>query len=291
MNKKVVVHDTDNDGRIGLYLWQGENPNAKWLAHTHGEKYGIEEFEGKDVTFIDCCYDYDYLCEIREVSNSIKIFDHHRIDPRILEDFECHHDLTKSATLIVHEHLYPNKEVPEFVMQVNNRDLWKKEAGTDYWYLGLNALFGMFGVKEVFSILDSGSTYAIRKAGLALYPLYEKLLENGHVADVKVNNTEYITYIKSDNPMLSSDISEKFYTKKGCYAVVILYNTGNKDMPYGYGLRTSKDIDLSVVAKKLGGGGHAKACGFKSNLESGHKELAKYIYENTANNTDGKLII
>jgi nanoRNase/pAp phosphatase (c-di-AMP/oligoRNAs hydrolase) len=282
MNTKVVVHDTDNDGRIGLYLWQGENPNAKWLPHTHGEKYGIEEFEGKDVTFIDCSYDYGYLCEIREVANSIEIFDHHRIDPRILEDFECYHDLTKSATLIVHEYLYPNREVPEFVMQVNNRDLWKKDTNTDYWYLGLNALFGMFSLKEVFSILDSGSIYSIMKTGVFMYSMYETLLERGHIADISVSSDRYITFVKSNNPVLSSDIAERFYTKYGCHAVVILYGTGNKDMPYGYGLRTARDIDLSVIAKQLGGGGHAKACGFKSETELDYKDLAEFIYEYTS---------
>jgi nanoRNase/pAp phosphatase (c-di-AMP/oligoRNAs hydrolase) len=65
--------------------------------------------------------------------------------------------------------------------------------------------------------------------------------------------------------------------------VVILYNTGNKDMPYGYGLRTGRDdVDLSMVAKQLGGGGHAKACGFKLEAELDRIELAKYMYENTS---------
>jgi oligoribonuclease NrnB/cAMP/cGMP phosphodiesterase (DHH superfamily) len=292
MNKQVIVHDTDNDGLVGLYLWQGENHDTKWLAHTHGEKYSIEEFKGKDVVFIDCCYDYDYLCEIREVATSIKIFDHHRVDPRILKEFECYHSFEKSATLLIHEYLYPNKEVPEWILQIDKRDLWKKDENTDYWYLGLNALFGMFTLKEVFSILDKGVTVcSILNTGEALYPLYEIVLEDGFITDIEVSDTEHVTFIRSNNPILSSDTAEKFYLKEGCYATVITYNTGDENKPYGYGLRTGRDIDLSVVAKHFGGGGHAKACGFKTEIKLDYKELADYIYAETANNTSGKLII
>ena len=109
---QVIVHSTDPDGRLGLYLWQTLNKGTKWLAHTHGEVCDYHHFHNKDVVFIDCCYEYDELMEIREVANSIKIFAHHEIDSRIIEEFDCYHDSIRSTILIVWEYLNPLKSPP-----------------------------------------------------------------------------------------------------------------------------------------------------------------------------------
>lgn len=54
-----------------------------------------------------------------------------------------------------------------------------------------------------------------------------------------------------------SQLGEYILSKNDSIDILIMYNTNTKSIS----LRTKKDIDLTNIAKELGGGGHKQACG------------------------------
>lgn len=178
-------------------------------------------------------------------------------------------DISKSGCELTWEYFYIDVDMPEIVKLIGDWDTWQfKYENTKTFHYGLgientdpSTIEGQQFWKEAFDILLYDQPFNI-----------ENIIEHGKIL------------------MKSKEVSSKwilkslaFYADFEGYRCICCNSGGNSEFfnsidpdtfdimipfrfdgdQWGVSLYTKKDIDVSDIAKKYGGGGHSKAAGFQ----------------------------
>ena len=222
--------------------------------------------------------------ELNNISNKVVLLDHHKTAlwlneyPYALVQVEDESVGKMSGTYLFYEYLKKNHEefndthaLKLFVDYVRMYDTWEwKEKYNNIIPKRLNDLMYMDGVNEFIDKM----TYRLGNN----YPIFDdkdilKLdIEQENIDNYVVQKDE--TLIVKDNlfPKYTVGITfaDKYISELGnklCELhpnldFVVLINMTSLTVSY----RTVKNIDLSAIAKKYGGGGHPKASGSRLNI-------------------------
>ena len=224
------------------------------------------DVDGMDVMLVDFSYKKEVLENMLKTAASITILDHHISAEKDLSDLlssgkiSGKFDMSKSGAMLVWEWFNPQKPAPKLIEHIQDRDLWKFELeGSREINAALTSYPFDFAVWD--SLMSSSETElaALRQNGAAIERKLQKDIEEllaygirrmviaGY--DVPVLNAPSAS-VSDDGHIMS--INESF---AACYW----------DHAEGgsFSLRSSESgVDVAEVAKKFGGGGHAKAAGF-----------------------------
>lgn len=216
---------------------------------------------GKDVVLLDFSYKRDVLLEMASKANSITILDHHKTAEEDLKDLpfnvECHFDMERSGVMMTWNYFFPDERPPMLIKIIQDRDLWKFELnGTKEFTAALFSYPLDFDLWE--SFLDE--PYGLYMEGKALLRKQEKDVES------LIKNLAYRTTIAGyDVPVIN--VPAMFASDVGAImSVGEPFAASYFDLPDGrvYSLRSQPDgVDVSEIAKAMGGGGHKHAAGFK----------------------------
>ena len=217
---------------------------------------------GKNVVMVDFSYKRPVLLEMAKKANSILIIDHHKTAAEDLVDLPANvtakFDMDHSGAMLTWEHFFPNKEAPELLYRIEDRDLWK--FAFQNTRLVQASVFSYPYDFEVWDRLMATCTDVLAAEGEAI--------ERKHFKDIKellgVTTREmliggYRVPIANLPYTLVSDAAHELAKGRpfaGCYW----------DTPDGrvFGLRsTDEGVDVSVIAEQYGGGGHRNASGFR----------------------------
>lgn len=255
----VIYHGSCSDGF-----------GACWAAHKllgnkatyHAGRYGEAppDVAGKHVAIVDFSYDLETVKAITKSAASLIILDHHKTAFERLSGLpELHFNNDHSGAILSWQYFHPGKEPPRFLKYIEDRDLWK-------WELPYSKEFSAAFDMVPFDFFE-----------------YEKF-EDDSVVDDAINRGKYIlAYSKTVIKKIADNAVERSWRGKK----VMLVNSshwmseiGNKlalDCDFvviwyydhqAHKTRVSlrcfhEDIDVSVIAKLYGGGGHKKAAGFE----------------------------
>ncbi len=235
---------------------------------------------GRDIVIVDFSYKRDVLFEMASKANTIVVLDHHKTAAEDLTDLPVSHhwtpkdlrsmtemdgrypieavfDMTRSGAMITWNYFFRSSLPPRLLHHIQDRDLW---------------LFKLDGTREIqasvfsfpydFTVWDRlmdtpvdqliGEGRAIeRKHHKDIAELVgvskRRMKIGGH--DVPVANLPYT---------LSSDAGH-LMAKGEPFAACYMDNPSGRV----FSLRSAPDgVDVSIIAKGYGGGGHAKASGF-----------------------------
>lgn len=246
---------------------------AAWIAHSYfdGEvelfpaKYGEPVpylIEDRDVYILDFCYSREQMeQEVLFNAKTVVVIDHHKTAMEACGDLRCcSFDMDRSGAGMAWDYFFQTNR-PSWVDRVEDRDLWRfryDDTADVHAYIASlpmtienwDAINGM----PIELIADKGrairryiETY-IEKASVEA----REFMFNGDlVVAVNVpyqNASELASYLLKHNPESSYSIS---YFQRA-------------DGRWQYSLRSRSDFDVSEVAKKYGGGGHAQAAGFET---------------------------
>jgi oligoribonuclease NrnB/cAMP/cGMP phosphodiesterase (DHH superfamily) len=221
---------------------------------------------GREVILVDFSYGREILQAMLKTATGITILDHHVTAEQDLAELlasgKIHgqFDMSRSGAMLAWSWFNPDQPVPKLIDYIQDRDLWafKLDGSTE-----INAALASYPFDfPVWDRLMASSNHELeilRLEGAAiqrrLLKDIKQLIDSGvrrmKIAgfDVPVLNAP-AAYVSDAGHILS--IGEPF---AACYW----------DHPGGrsFSLRSSDDgIDVAEVAKKYGGGGHAKAAGF-----------------------------
>ncbi len=264
-NKLCIYHGNCLDGfgaAWAVHYALGEN-----IAFYKGiHQQSPPDVTGLDVFLVDFSYKKDVLEAMLKTAASITILDHHISAEEdlcdLLNNGEINglFDMNKSGAMLTWEWFKPEKQVPELIKHIQDRDLWlfKLESSRE-----INAALASYPFDfEVWDKLmadNSGELEMLKRDGEAI----ERKLQKD-VKDLITSGVRRMTIASYDVPVLNAtsayvsdaghimSIGEPF---AACYW----------DHPDGrsFSLRSSNDgVDVAEVAKKYGGGGHKKAAGF-----------------------------
>ena len=215
---------------------------------------------GRDVILVDFSYKRSVLEKMVSDAASMLILDHHKTAAADLEGLvgaEAVFDMGRSGARITWDYFFPGETPPPLLLHIEDRDLWRFSLP-----LTREIQANVFSHPYDFKVWD-----LLMGADLSLSAIEGRAIERKHFKDidelVKVTGRRMV--IAGHNVPVanlpytfSSDAGHKMAQGEpfaACYY----------DTPAGrcFSLRSADNgLDVSEVAKKYGGGGHARAAGF-----------------------------
>lgn len=227
---------------------------------------------GHDVLLVDFSYKLPVLEQIIAQAKSVTILDHHKtaeadIQP-LLDAGRVHgeFDMARSGAAITWDWCFPDEDRPRLIEHIQDRDLWQfKLKATRELSAALFSYDFDFEVwKNILTAVedDEGMEFMVRM-GQTLRRKHNKDLDEILKATKRrMLICGYSVPVANVPHMFASDAGNRMAEGE-------LFSASYFDTPDGrkFSLR-SKDtgMDVSEIAKRFGGGGHARASGFKMSI-------------------------
>lgn len=245
-------------------------------ADSPNTKQAPPRLKGKDVVIMDVSYQPHILKEICKHAKSVTFIDHHTSHIREFNNLKCpnlklHIDKDHAASILAWRYFFPKKAVPLFLEYIddNDRGVWEKE-GIHEFLAALEIRFktdtteeNMEKWKELFrkttvkKLIKDGALYLEYKNYIVF-----KTTKYTHIHKINFQNKNYKVAVANISGPIFSKVANVLSVTKECdFALVWHYNS--TEQKYVVSVRSTK-VDVSVIAKKLGGGGHKLAAAFST---------------------------
>jgi len=289
----IVYHKNCPDGIAGLWCGYEYNERLKEknilsIIPMHaGIDLNNDMFEHNNTIFIDVCPLYNFILVLTNICEHITILDHHKsaYDMYIsnkdvldnIPNLKFIFDMERSGCQIAWDYFFEGERRPWFIDYVGDRDLWKWELDNSKEIcsaINFLELLKENNLNEISKLLeyDTNKIDELVKLGENINLLEDKLVNDQAKYSLeytmKVKDKEYHIQVGSISGNLISKLGNNL-TKKVLKDGLIpdfslIWNYDLKNDTFNVSLR-GHDLspDLSKIAKHFGGGGHAKASGFK----------------------------
>lgn len=274
----IFYHWPCQDGLTSAWVADKYAKEHKLTYTLHGLDHGEPTFPiditNKTLLFIDIAPNEGRYKKILEVAKSFYILDHHKTNLAFFSQLDNKanfvFDMEKSGCRLAWEYFYPNEQTPEFLLMVEDRDLWK-------WKVNNSKPFchGLYT-----SVACSDSTEESFNLMTELYTNPNKLkeiTELGRILQKKMDNDITYTADKASNKTylfrgkkvcmvnasheLASDLGNYLVTKYD-YDFAIIWRYDHVEDKYHISMRSTGDkMDVSTLCKEHDGGGHKNASG------------------------------
>lgn len=269
MNPLCIYHGNCADGFGAAWVVRRAFDDAGFNIEFHAGRYQDPppDVTDREVLIVDFSYKRPVLLEMAEKAESITIIDHHKTAEEDLVDLpdnvQTTFDMDHSGAMLAWMHFFPDERAPELLRHIEDRDLWR------FWLEGTReiqaAVFSYPYDFDVWDKLMDTPPEQLVEEGAAIQRKHIKDIREfieaagmrhtfrGY-ADIPVLNAPY--FWSSDAGHIMAE-GEPFAV---CYW----------DTPEGrvFSLRsTDEGVDVSEIAKEMGGGGHRNAAGFRVGWE------------------------
>ena len=265
----VIYHGNCADGFSAAWcFWRKYGEGADYVAGVYQQS--PPDVAGRDVYLVDFSYKRAVVEQMLAAANRVTLIDHHKtaMDDLLAlrsldygDRFGWFCDLNRSGATLAWDFLYPGEARPLLLGHVEDRDLWRfKLAGTREIQAFVFSHEYSFDMWDKLMSADQVELLKMTASGAAIERKHNKdvaelvgvckrrMVIGGH--EVPVASLPYTMVSDAANAMAQG---EPF---AACY-----WDTAEGRV---FGLRAADDgLDVSDVAKQYGGGGHAKAAGFK----------------------------
>lgn len=276
MKDLLISHISDIDGVSPVILLKLAKVDFDYILKEPREmdEY-VKEFLEEDLNSYQNIYMTDLALTEKfyeAIKNSgyahkFKIFDHHKTH-LFAKDYEnVVIDIEECGTTLFYNYLSKKYKfkgvVKDYVEHVKNLDLWLWVQKDDLMAKELGNIFDLYGretyIEEMYQKLKKGKKFKWNKFENKILKIERDAVDRY----LKKKNKE-LYKIEYDGYSIGVVFSERYRSELGNYLsdihpeldLVVMIN-----MSGGLSLRTEKDIDISLLAQKLNGGGHKKACG------------------------------
>lgn len=258
MNKLCIYHKNCPDGLAAALVVYKKDHTVEFMTAQYGDE--PPEVDNKDVIIVDFSYPREILLDMKEKAKSLFVIDHHKTAEEALAGLDfCLFDMDKSGAVLTWEYVFPNIPIPQLLLYVQDRDLWQwkleksKEVSAALrsykpFFSEWEEFLDDFKIKKLWQDGEAILRYQHRQVEMALSHKLFPLVVIGSYQVPCINSTHLISEIGNE---LCQD-----YPFAACY-----FDTN--DGKRVFSLRSSENgIDVSVIAKQYGGGGHFHAAGF-----------------------------
>lgn len=280
----VLYHAKCYDGfgcaHIIHRVFEKEGIVSDYIPCYHGAKLSESFFhalERKIIYVVDFSFDYETTLRLMNASKSFLVLDHHETSEAALSRIPIQNKIfrkDKSGVGIVWDYFHPGERMPLFLSYIQDRDLWKNEmkdcqAFIAHFYT-LPFDFKVWdeyedgGGYSIFTSINLGKTILDYK-NVLIEECMRKVSVRTHVSlesDFTVSSSCTIAYVNGVPPSLISDVASKVLEKYELVDFCSVVNQNLETEETNFSLRSRNGgFDVSEIAVKLGGGGHASAAG------------------------------
>lgn len=282
-----IYHANCTDGFTAAWAVWKRFPECEFFPGKYGQT--PPDVSGKNVVMVDFSYKKSVIDEMAKTAKSILILDHHKSAAEDLAEFpetpylEGYYgwlpgsgvyvtfDMERSGARITWDHFHGTSP-GLLVLHVEDRDLWKFNMENtknfsavlfsyDQTFENWDLIDHICGDESLYwSFVESGNTL-VRKQTKDLKEILQLCMRTMKIGEFAMP-TASLPYT------MASEAGQLMCGDDGCSATY--YDTLTHRI---FSLRSAdKGLDVSLIAKKYGGGGHKHAAGFS--VERSH-ELAR----------------
>jgi oligoribonuclease NrnB/cAMP/cGMP phosphodiesterase (DHH superfamily) len=268
----VIFHHNDADGRLSAAIAYSVIPEAKLFEVGYKSEIPFNEIEKDDVVIIlDFSFqkDGDWK-KLFEITKHVVWIDHHKTaiekfkkEFAWLGDIKGSRKLDKSGAYQAWEFFYTGKKIPYVVNLVDKWDTWTHNGDSDVvdFIRGLEiqdcSPESMLWKSLLFGKGDGPANLfkEINLHGKAISKYFDKISKD------QLEHNSYEVVFEGYKCLVcnTAQLRGGFFDSKPGYDVYISYVYNGRSFQFRI---ESKKIDVSEIAKKYGGGGHAGASGF-----------------------------
>lgn len=275
MKKPIIVlyHDDCLDGFCALWVaWKKFGTRAAYYAVRPCQlPRDISSLRNAEVFVLDSSLTKKDIAVLHARGCRVTILDHHKSSEKNVPYADASlFDIYHSGAMLAWNHFFPHTKSPWLVKYVEDGDLWSfKLAHTDQ-VRNVLVLLG-FHLKKwnlfARALENPNSRRRIIKQGEVIEQYRKTLIEQS------VQNAYLVTFgghtvyaVNEATEAIRSEVAHALYTKRPPFSVVW---SQEQDL-FHISLRSNGTFDVSKLAQKYGGGGHAVASGF---LLSAHESF------------------
>jgi uncharacterized protein len=270
----IIYHNNCPDGFCAAVIAHKRYPEAVLMPRDHGLEPPYEEVAGKDVLVLDFSWGTrEQNLELARRAKSFRILDHHKTAQAVLEGLDfATFDMNRSGAGLTWDYIFGKnsefaelstspmgKPRPWYVDYVEDRDLWRKVLpNTDEVNAYIMTLPYDLVSWEVLVAMKTYEEAAFKGRGALAH--IEHYVREALPHGQKGVLAGYPALIVNALYMNISEVAGEL--AKLCDGIGIGYfERGDGIMQFS--LRSRNDVDVSAIAKLLGGGGHKNAAGFQ----------------------------
>lgn len=319
MKPLVIYHDHCTDGFGAAFAaWCKLGDTAEYLPMSYGSGDPLRDviFENREVYVLDFSFDKMTTEALLDECSMFVWLDHHKSAFEMWtgshtdsfsqnhwgsKDHTCHIylDQHRSGAMLAWEYFHPEKDVPDLIRYIDDRDRWvfKYDPNSRALHAGL-AQYG-FNFRDWADLVPAmgGSSDALNRVirnGQTIVNVYArqigdrvKVAEKCRINTCSINTcspqhgpdiTDAVPTSWSDgyirkfaglavnSPIHQSEIGNELAKASGTYGLVWYFDGSSKRA--NVSLRSVGDYDVSAIAKTFGGGGHRNAAGFNIDMST-----------------------
>lgn len=267
----VMYHQGCADGFGAAWAVWRSDTDAEFRAVEHDRR--LPEFTpDTSIYMLDFAPTRPIALEMsqRHGTDGLAILDHHISAQRAIGDLPtCHIDLTRSGAVIAWHEFNPTTPVPELLLYVQDRDLWKWELPDSREisaYLHAQG-FDFHRWNRVHNALQrKNSRQKIVQTGRMLVALEERVIKVA-VARSAIGTVAGYRVPIANSQVSRSEIGQRMLDQNAAAPfAAIWYDIGRHRRKWS--LRSRGDFDVSLIATRMGGGGHASAASFTERIDA-----------------------
>ena len=269
-NIVIIYHAQCSDGLGSAYAaWKKFGDSASYIPL----KTQVELPEGltdKELYIVDYSFDKATLEQLRADNKSVVVIDHHLSAKEAVTAFpENIFDLDHSGAVLAWQYFHPKTTVPPLLEYVEDHDLWKFTLPDNREY---NSALKQYPAtfeswdELIKKLEDTTFKKTFIEKGRIITKFEDSLIESLLEYKERVLFEGHEVWALNVSRVYRSILGHRLASlneKNGQTALGIVYyrNLGAVHVS----LRSNGDVDVSVIAKKYGGGGHKNAASIKVN--------------------------
>jgi oligoribonuclease NrnB/cAMP/cGMP phosphodiesterase (DHH superfamily) len=283
----VIFHKGCPDGWCAAYLVKKQFPEAVLHGMAYGEPVPWEAMVGHEVLLmVDFSFKRPQMIEILDKIPTVTIYDHHQTAQKELEGLQEQYphstivfDMNRSGATITYDELYGVLPRTWFVNYVEDRDLWRhalpKSREVNAYLMTLPQIFYAW---DQLNALDWEEAARRGEGALSHVKHYvEKIVANhskGSLGMPEMNRMFTVGIVNAPYP----NCSEVGNVLSDQYDVGMSWFERNDGIiQFSFRSKQGSDVDVSTIAKTLGGGGHKHAAGAELPIKEGRKLIDSII--------------
>ncbi|MBT7912712.1 hypothetical protein HN588_02260 [Candidatus Bathyarchaeota archaeon] len=260
----VIYHADCSDGFGAAWsAWSHLGSRAEYYPAKHGTP--PPDCVGKVVVCLDFAFPREQTLKMIEEADEFLIIDHHKTAMVELADVsQTMFDMTKSGAILAWEFFHPGKEAPKFIQYIQDRDLWRWQLSYSKEF---SAAFDMvpFEFEEYDKHLDDSVFDEACKRGSYILA-YSRTFIDKACKNAVHRTLKGRSCLVVNSAHWASEIGGRL-AKSADVALVWFYDHNQGKIICG--LRSAHDdIDVAILAKAFGGGGHRRAAGMQLTVPS-----------------------
>jgi oligoribonuclease NrnB/cAMP/cGMP phosphodiesterase (DHH superfamily) len=274
----IIYHSKDLDGYCSGAICKRKYPDAKLIGYDYGQLFPWDGIPaGEPVIMVDVSLDMMDMEKLACLSTKLTWIDHHASAINAYNEYKEHQlwsneyitavlQIGIAACEIAWEYLFPDEQMPEAVSMLGIYDTWRQGGKWNWETSILPFQYGMRltthnaeefddyllehqkpkDIDEIKSIGRTVLEYQRQQDKLAMHGAFECDFQGYKAIMCNVRGVGSLAFDSVLKPEHQ-----------------LMVGFGYTGRQWSFSLRTTKeDVDVSLIAKQFGGGGHRKAAGF-----------------------------